>query len=86
MNEVSSDLEEGATIEVLVFREGREIERVVCETEEQAALVVEHWSEVDGATCEVGDLGVSHLPEEILATDIEDILLEGDADGPDAHR
>lgn len=47
---------EGRTIEVRVFRHGRLIHREWCESEEQALLVVDDWSEIEGVECEVGGL------------------------------
>lgn len=53
---VESGGTEGTTIEVRVFRHGRLIRREWCESEEQASLVVDDWSEIEGVECEVGDL------------------------------
>ncbi len=47
---------EARPIEVRVFRHGRLIHREWCESEEQASLVVDDWSEIEGVECEVGDL------------------------------
>ena len=53
-------------IEVRVFRDGDLIERQLCESEEEAAEVVEKWSEVDEVTCLVDDLSFHHTPEDVL--------------------
>jgi len=47
---------------VRVFRNGRLIHQELCESEEQAYLVVDEWSEFDGVRCEVDDLSVRHGP------------------------
>jgi hypothetical protein len=67
MNDVIPD-EFGVTptVEVVVYRHGEEIHRELCETAEDAALVVERWSEEDGVECEVDDLAVHHTPDDIL--------------------
>jgi hypothetical protein len=54
-------------IEVRVFRHGALVHRELCESEEQAALVVDDWAELDGVVCEVDDLTVRHGPDDILA-------------------
>jgi hypothetical protein len=57
---------ETPTVEVRVFRHGELVHRELCESEEQASLVIEEWSELDGVECEVDDLSVRHRPGEIL--------------------
>ena len=37
-----------------------------CESEEQAALIVDEWSEHPGVTCEVDDLSIRHRPDDVL--------------------
>ena len=54
------------SIEVRIFRDGELLERVLCESEEDAAAVVERWSELDGVTCLVDDLSFHHTPEDVL--------------------
>ena len=56
---------EAPTIEVVAFRDGREIARELYDTQEEATAAVERWSEVEGAVCQVDDLGVHHRPGEI---------------------
>jgi hypothetical protein len=72
--------DEAPTIEVRVFRHGTMVHRELCETEEQAALVVDSWSELDGVECEVDDLSVRHQPTDILEP--EPAVL-GDEDYPE---
>lgn len=57
---------EARTIEVRVFRHGRLIHDELCESEEQAALVVDAWSEMEGVECQVRDL--SQRPAEASET------------------
>jgi hypothetical protein len=66
MNEGSFEKrDETPTIEVRVWRAGALIHRELCESEEQAAFVVEAWSEQEGTECEVDDLTVHHRPGDI---------------------
>lgn len=66
MSDVFEERDEAPTIEVRVYRHGDLVHRELCESEEQAALVIEEWSELDGVECEVDDLSVRHEPGEIL--------------------
>lgn len=58
--------EESPTIEVRVFRDGQLISRELCESEEQAALVVDVWAELERVECEVDDLSIHHGSEDVL--------------------
>jgi hypothetical protein len=57
---------ETPTIEVRVFRDGQLVERELCESEDQAALAVEAWAEVEGVEFEVDDLSIRHRPGDVL--------------------
>lgn len=57
---------ETPTIEVRVYRDGRLAERELYESDDQAALAVEAWSEIEGVECEVDDLTIRHYPGDIL--------------------
>lgn len=57
---------ESPTVEVVVFRDGKEIARELCDTPEDATVVVERWSEDPGVMCLVDDLSERHRPEDIL--------------------
>ena len=67
----------GPTIEVRVFRHGKRVHRELCESEEQASLIVDAWAELEGVVCEVDDLSVRHLPGEILAPEPAEVTDEG---------
>lgn len=54
------------TIEVRVYRHGALIERELCESEQEAARLVETWSEFDDVTCQVDDLSFHHRPGDVL--------------------
>lgn len=56
-------------IEVRVYRHGELVQRELCDSEEEAARVVDGWSEHPGVTCEVDDLTLRHGPEDVLAPD-----------------
>jgi hypothetical protein len=65
MSDLFEERDETPTIEVRVFRHGDLVHRELCESEEQAALIIDEWSELDGIRCEVDDLSVHHHPGEI---------------------
>ena len=50
------DFGETPTLEVRAYREGKLVERALCETEEEAADVVAAWEELEGLECVVDDL------------------------------
>ncbi|WIY00510.1 hypothetical protein QRX60_41705 [Amycolatopsis mongoliensis] len=58
--------EDVRTIEVRVYQDGRLLLRQLCESDEEANSVVDHWSEVEGVTCEVDDLAFRHRQTDIL--------------------
>lgn len=66
MGDVFDERRETPTVEVRVFRHGALVHRELCESEDQAALVVDEWSELDGVECEVDDLSIHHRPGDIL--------------------
>ncbi|MBK9180951.1 MAG: hypothetical protein IPM45_15560 [Acidimicrobiales bacterium] len=66
MTDTMSERDGSPTVEVRVFRRGDLVHRELCETEEEAALVVDEWSELDGVTCEVDDLSERHRGGDIL--------------------
>lgn len=61
--------DEAPTVEVRVFRRGELLHRELCESDEEAASVIDLWSELEGVECEVDDLSVRHGPGDILAPD-----------------
>ncbi|MGD9704566.1 MAG: hypothetical protein AB7Q42_19905 [Acidimicrobiia bacterium] len=71
--------DEAPTIEVRVFRHGELVHQELCESEEQAALLVETWSELDGVDCVVDDLSVHHRQGDILEPGLAEL-------GDDDHR
>jgi hypothetical protein len=67
---------EAPTVEVRVFRHGALTHDELVESEEQAALVVEEWTELDGVTCEVDDLSVRHRAGQILEPELAELVDE----------
>jgi hypothetical protein len=64
---IFDERDEAPTIQVRVFREGKMVHEELCESEEEAALVVDTWSELGGdVECEVDDLSVRHQLGDIL--------------------
>jgi hypothetical protein len=57
---------ETPTVEVRVLRDGELVHQELCETADDAALVVEHWSEMEGVECEVDDLSAHHRAGDVL--------------------
>jgi len=55
------------TVEVRVYRNGELLHSEVCESEEQAASIVDRWAEYPETTFEVDDLSIRHRPDEVLA-------------------
>ncbi len=67
MNNITpSEPDNSPTVEVIVFQHGHEIARELCESAEEASLIVDWWSEQDGAECQVDDLSIHHSPDDIL--------------------
>lgn len=76
MSDLFEERDETPTVEVRVYRHGELVHRELCESEEQAALVIEEWSEMDGVECEVDDLSVRHEPGDILEPEPAELLDE----------
>jgi len=64
------------TIEVRIYRNSRLLVQALCESEEEAAAVVEQWSDVANVYVIVDDLSAKHGPGDVLAP--EDPLLGDD--------
>jgi hypothetical protein len=58
------------TIEVRVYESGRLLTRELCESEEDAAALVEHWSDVPNVYVVADDLTSKHGPDDILAPEV----------------
>jgi hypothetical protein len=58
--------EASPTIEVRVYRYGTLVAQTLCESDEEAAIAVDEWSEVDGVECEVDDLTFRHRPGDVF--------------------
>jgi hypothetical protein len=55
------------TLEVRIYDNGQLLTRELCESEEEAASVVERWQEVANVSVVVDDLSSKHGPDDILA-------------------
>jgi hypothetical protein len=71
------DYGETPTVVVRIYRHGRLWLQELCESEDDAGLAVEEWTELEGVTCEVDDLSVRHRAGDILAPEPP----ENDTDG-----
>ena len=69
------------TIEVRVYRDDLLLARELCETEADAAAVVQRWSEVENVYVLTDDLSATHGPGDILAPD--DLPTSDDGDDLD---
>ena len=58
--------DESPVVEVKVFRHGKLVHSELCESDEQANLVMDVWKELDGTSFEVDDLTVQHRQGDIL--------------------
>ncbi len=57
---------ESPTIEVRVYRHGELVNQVLCESEEEAADVVDRWSDAEEVSCIVDDLSFRHTADDVL--------------------
>ena len=74
MNEISSSQPDASpTVEVIVFQHGQEVARELCQTAEEASVIVDWWSEQEGAECRVEDLSTRHRPDDILESAADDL-------------
>jgi hypothetical protein len=55
------------SIEVCIYEQGQLLTRELCESEEDAAAVVERYSDVPNTYIVVDDLATKHGPDDILA-------------------
>lgn len=62
------------SIEVRVYRHGALFARELCESETEAAAVVDRWSEEGEFTFMVDDLTFHHAPGDVLAPEPPDIV------------
>lgn len=74
--------EDPGTLEVRVYQHGRLLHREVCESDEDAALVVDQWRELPDVTCEVDDLSVRHDADDILEPEPAEPFDEDYTPGP----
>jgi len=68
------------TLEVRIYDHGRLVTTELCESEADAAEVVERWSEVANVFVVADDLSAKHEPDDILAPEAP--LPDLDDDGP----
>jgi len=66
MSDTESAVWDTPTIEVRVYRDGNLVQRELCETDVEAAAVVDAWSEVEGIVCQVDDLSSGSAPAGVL--------------------
>ncbi len=86
MSEVFEGRDEPPTIEVRVFRHGELVHTELCESEEQASLVIDEWAELDGVECEVDDLSVHHDPGQIMEPEPAELRDEDYSDQREIDR
>lgn len=72
--------DDSSTVEVRIYRGDELVHTELCESDEEATLVVEEWSERGGVRCEVDDLTIKHRPGDILEP--EPAVTDDDEDYP----
>ena len=70
------DVGETGSIEVRVYRDGKVVERQLCESTEQAAAVVEAREQIDGIECEVRDLSGADGLGDISEPELGEAMLD----------
>jgi hypothetical protein len=65
-----------SAIEVCIYRDEVLIARELCESEDDAVAVVDHWSELGNVSFLVDDLSVHHTAEDILGPEPPDVTNE----------
>jgi hypothetical protein len=63
------EVDEGGAVEVVVYRDGTVIHRELCESEDEAAMIVATWDEMPGVRCVVSDLSEAERGPEDLEVD-----------------
>jgi hypothetical protein len=74
---------ETPVMRVNVYRGGRLVAAVLCESADDAADVVAEWEDVEGIECELEDLASRHGPCDVRTPEPEDFVGENEyrADG-----
>ena len=85
-SEFVEERDEVPTLEVRVFRHGELVHRELCESEEQASLVIDEWAELDGVECDVDALSIRHRPGEIMESENADLRDDGYLDEREIER
>ena len=62
------------TLQVKVYEDGELVERVPCESMQEAAAIVADREERIGVECVIEDLAVRHEPTDVLAPEPEDSM------------
>lgn len=91
MTETRSTYWDTPSIEVRVYRDGDLVQRELCDTEVDAAAVVDAWSEVEGVVCQVDDLGNGSASADLLdplpwEVDVNGASFESSADDNEGER
>lgn len=66
MTESPSRTWDNPTLEVRIYRDGVLTQRELVETDEEAAALVDTWSDVEGVRCEIVDLTRDREPGGVL--------------------
>jgi hypothetical protein len=74
---------DGPAIEVVAFRDGREIARELYDTPDEAARAVDRWSESNGVVCQVDDLSARHRPSDVRDPAPDDARYDADEERVD---
>ena len=65
-----------------VYEHGRRVARIPCESQEDAARVIEQWEDAEGIEWELEDFAARHDALDVLAPEPEDAIPEEEYRGP----
>jgi len=75
-----SEFDSGApTLRVNVYAHRVLVNRILCETADEAATIAAGWEEQPGYTCDIEDLAAVHAAGDVLSPEPDDLYLDDDA-------
>ena len=64
------------TLQLNIYKQGRLVARIPCESVDEAAVIVAQWEDGDGIEYTLEDLSATHGAADVLAPEPEDLLVE----------
>jgi hypothetical protein len=72
-----SEFDSGSpTLRVNVYANRVLVNRILCETAEEAGTVAAVWEEQPGYSCEIEDLGAVHSADDVLSPEPDDLYVD----------